>query len=267
MNDHLTDIGARPGRPELGGARPRWPPLAHHVPGQVARPRRPVGHVPPPDGAGQGGDGPGPRHGRPVHPRPRRRLVRAASTCRSASRSRRCPSGSTGSSRRVHDDPGAVLGRGRARRPASPAPTRSIPLVGATNDPPPLTPGGPPIWLGGQKRRGIALAAAVADGWLLPGGAARQVPDRHDLLQPTGATRSCAGARRRSGGTRAAFALVAQVPAGTTAETGAWPSRRRGSRRARGDPRDRRHAAAARRGRAWPTPRGDRRAAARGDRR
>ena len=43
-----------------------------------------------------------------------------------------------------------------------------FPLVDATNDPPPLTPGGPPIWLGGQKRRGIALAAAVADGWLLP---------------------------------------------------------------------------------------------------
>jgi len=42
------------------------------------------------------------------------------------------------------------------------------PLDGATNDPPPLTPGGPPIWLGGQKRRGIALAADVAQGWLLP---------------------------------------------------------------------------------------------------
>ena len=27
-----------------------------------------------------------------------------------------------------------------------------FPLDGATNDPPPLTPGGPRIWLGGQKR-------------------------------------------------------------------------------------------------------------------
>ena len=47
-------------------------------------------------------------------------------------------------------------------------PDRFYPLDGATNDPPPLTPGGPPIWLGGQKRRGIALAAEVAQGWLLP---------------------------------------------------------------------------------------------------
>ena len=43
-----------------------------------------------------------------------------------------------------------------------------VPLVGATDNPPTVQPGGPPIWLGGQKRRGIALAAEVADGWLLP---------------------------------------------------------------------------------------------------
>jgi alkanesulfonate monooxygenase SsuD/methylene tetrahydromethanopterin reductase-like flavin-dependent oxidoreductase (luciferase family) len=43
-----------------------------------------------------------------------------------------------------------------------------FPLDGATNEPPPLTPGGPPIWLGGQKRRGIALAARLAQGWVLP---------------------------------------------------------------------------------------------------
>ena len=42
------------------------------------------------------------------------------------------------------------------------------PLRGATNQPMPLTPGGPPIWLGGQRRRGVALAARVASGWLLP---------------------------------------------------------------------------------------------------
>ena len=63
------------------------------------------------------------------------------------------------------------------------------PLVGATNDPAPLTPGGPPIWLGGQKRRGIALAAAVADGWLLPAVTADKNPtdmtyfaDRRDAI-------------------------------------------------------------------------------------
>ena len=42
------------------------------------------------------------------------------------------------------------------------------PLRGAVNAPPPRTPGGPPLWLGGQKRRGIALAAELADGWFLP---------------------------------------------------------------------------------------------------
>ena len=43
------------------------------------------------------------------------------------------------------------------------------PLRGATNEPPPVRPGGPPIWLGGQRRRGIALAVRYADGWPMPG--------------------------------------------------------------------------------------------------
>jgi alkanesulfonate monooxygenase SsuD/methylene tetrahydromethanopterin reductase-like flavin-dependent oxidoreductase (luciferase family) len=47
-------------------------------------------------------------------------------------------------------------------------PDRFYPLDEATNEPPPLTAGGPPLWLGGQRRRGIALAAAVADGWAQP---------------------------------------------------------------------------------------------------
>ncbi len=49
------------------------------------------------------------------------------------------------------------------------------PLDGAHNDPPPKRPGGPPIWLGGQKRRGIALAARAADGWIMPGDRAGDV--------------------------------------------------------------------------------------------
>ncbi|HYU48375.1 MAG TPA: LLM class flavin-dependent oxidoreductase [Candidatus Limnocylindria bacterium] len=43
------------------------------------------------------------------------------------------------------------------------------PLAGATNLPPPIRQGGPLIILGGQKPRGIALAARAADGWVLPG--------------------------------------------------------------------------------------------------
>ena len=46
---------------------------------------------------------------------------------------------------------------------------RFYPLKGATNIPAPFTPGGPPIFLGGQKPRGIRLAARRAQGWLLTG--------------------------------------------------------------------------------------------------
>lgn len=43
------------------------------------------------------------------------------------------------------------------------------PLREATLEPAPLRPGGPMLVLGGQKPRGIALAARSADGWVLPG--------------------------------------------------------------------------------------------------
>jgi alkanesulfonate monooxygenase SsuD/methylene tetrahydromethanopterin reductase-like flavin-dependent oxidoreductase (luciferase family) len=91
------------------------------------------------------------------------------------------------------------------------------PLVGATNDPPPLTPGGPPIWLGGQKRRGIALAAAVADGWLLPA----VTPDKNPTDMTYFADRRGAilAALEAIGRDPATFSLTAQVPAGTTAES------------------------------------------------
>lgn len=91
------------------------------------------------------------------------------------------------------------------------------PLVGATNDPAPLTPGGPPIWLGGQKRRGIALAASTADGWLLPAVTADKNPtdmryfaDRRDALL---------AALDAEGRDPAGFTLTAQVPTGLTAES------------------------------------------------
>ena len=43
------------------------------------------------------------------------------------------------------------------------------PLHEATLEPGPVRPGGPPLYLGGQGPRGLALAARAADGWLLPG--------------------------------------------------------------------------------------------------
>jgi alkanesulfonate monooxygenase SsuD/methylene tetrahydromethanopterin reductase-like flavin-dependent oxidoreductase (luciferase family) len=43
------------------------------------------------------------------------------------------------------------------------------PLRGATLEPGTMRPGGPPLWLGVTKRRGIALAARYAEGWPMPG--------------------------------------------------------------------------------------------------
>ncbi len=56
-----------------------------------------------------------------------------------------------------------------AAAPGVTRPDPFYPLAGAVNAPPPLTPGGPPIFLGGQRPRGIALAARRAAGWLLTG--------------------------------------------------------------------------------------------------
>jgi alkanesulfonate monooxygenase SsuD/methylene tetrahydromethanopterin reductase-like flavin-dependent oxidoreductase (luciferase family) len=50
------------------------------------------------------------------------------------------------------------------------------PLRDATLEPAPVRPEGPPIWLGGQRRRGIALAARYAEGWPMPGNEAGNVP-------------------------------------------------------------------------------------------
>ena len=49
------------------------------------------------------------------------------------------------------------------------------PLQQATLEPAPVRPQGPQIWLGGQRRRGIALAARYADGWPMPGNEAGNV--------------------------------------------------------------------------------------------
>jgi alkanesulfonate monooxygenase SsuD/methylene tetrahydromethanopterin reductase-like flavin-dependent oxidoreductase (luciferase family) len=45
----------------------------------------------------------------------------------------------------------------------------TFPLRGATNEPAPMRSGGPAIWLGGQRPRGIALAVRYAEGWPMPG--------------------------------------------------------------------------------------------------
>lgn len=85
------------------------------------------------------------------------------------------------------------------------------PLTNAVNAPPPLRPGGPPIYLGGQGPRGLALAARMADGWLLPGVNAGDVAyftEKRDAL-----LRAFDVAGRDPSG----FSFVGQVACGTTA--------------------------------------------------
>jgi alkanesulfonate monooxygenase SsuD/methylene tetrahydromethanopterin reductase-like flavin-dependent oxidoreductase (luciferase family) len=82
------------------------------------------------------------------------------------------------------------------------------PLRGATNEPPPLTPGGPPIFLGGQGPRGLRLAADAGDGWFIP-----STPSvSPDLFAARRAT--ILAAMEEVGRDPAGFQFVAQVAAG-----------------------------------------------------
>jgi alkanesulfonate monooxygenase SsuD/methylene tetrahydromethanopterin reductase-like flavin-dependent oxidoreductase (luciferase family) len=85
------------------------------------------------------------------------------------------------------------------------------PLSHATNEPPPVRPGGPPIWLGGQRRRGIALAARYGDGWPMPGnrpGDVAYFAEKRDEIRR---------ALDVAGRDPEAFTFAAQLSCGTTA--------------------------------------------------
>jgi len=86
------------------------------------------------------------------------------------------------------------------------------PLGGATNLPAPLTGGGPPLWLGGQKRRGLTLVARHGNGWMLPAADldVGYFTDKRDRIL---AEMDAAG-REPDG-----FAFAAQVPTGATADS------------------------------------------------
>lgn len=84
------------------------------------------------------------------------------------------------------------------------------PLRGATNEPPPVSPTGPPIWLGGRKQRGIALAVRAANGWFF-------VPqDRPDFDYLAGRHDAVVRDLEASGRDAGAFEFAATVPVGTT---------------------------------------------------
>ena len=63
----------------------------------------------------------------------------------------------------------ALFSASASQAPGVTRPDRFYQLQGALNLPAPRTVGGPPLYLGGQRRRGIALAAREAAGWLQPG--------------------------------------------------------------------------------------------------
>jgi alkanesulfonate monooxygenase SsuD/methylene tetrahydromethanopterin reductase-like flavin-dependent oxidoreductase (luciferase family) len=85
------------------------------------------------------------------------------------------------------------------------------PLRKATLEPAPIRAGGPALWLGGQKRRGIALAARHAEGWIMPGNRAGDVEyfvDRRDALRR---------ALEEAGRDPAAFSFAGQLNVPSTA--------------------------------------------------
>jgi alkanesulfonate monooxygenase SsuD/methylene tetrahydromethanopterin reductase-like flavin-dependent oxidoreductase (luciferase family) len=84
-----------------------------------------------------------------------------------------------------------------------------FPLSGAVNLPGPYRPGGPVIWLGGQRERGLALAARYADGWPQPGNRPGDVEyfiDRREAMR---------AALVRAGRDPDAFSFAAQLVGGT----------------------------------------------------
>lgn len=87
------------------------------------------------------------------------------------------------------------------------------PLRQATNEPPPVALSGPPIWLGTQKRRGIALSARYAHGWPLPGNRAGDVSyfaNRRDHIR---------AALDSAGRDPDAFTFAAQIDCGARPDT------------------------------------------------
>jgi alkanesulfonate monooxygenase SsuD/methylene tetrahydromethanopterin reductase-like flavin-dependent oxidoreductase (luciferase family) len=111
----------------------------------------------------------------------------------------------------------ALWSEAAATPPGVTRPDAYYPLHEATNEPGPRTPGGPPLWLGGQRRRGIALAAAVAHGWVMPAVVVGEgVPtDLEDFSDRREALLAALDAIGRDATT---FQFGAQVPTGITPE-------------------------------------------------
>jgi len=100
-----------------------------------------------------------------------------------------------------------------AQPPGVTRPDPFYPLRDAVSSPAPRSPGGPPIYLGGQGPRGIALAGRAAAGWILPGTHAGNVPY---FRQKRDALLAALEAEDRDPST---FDVVGQVVTGSTAQS------------------------------------------------
>lgn len=84
------------------------------------------------------------------------------------------------------------------------------PLRDATNEPPPVRPGGPLVWVGAMKPRGLSLLARYASGWPMPGNRPGDVEFFSE------ARSAILRALEAAGRDPAGFSFAAQLSCGTT---------------------------------------------------
>jgi len=110
----------------------------------------------------------------------------------------------------------ALFSDGARHRPGVTLDDPFYPLRDATNEPPPVRPGGPLLWVGAGKPRGIDLMVRFASGWPMPG-------NRPGDVALFSETRSrILRALEAAGRDPSGFSFAAQLSCGTTpAERGA----------------------------------------------
>jgi alkanesulfonate monooxygenase SsuD/methylene tetrahydromethanopterin reductase-like flavin-dependent oxidoreductase (luciferase family) len=96
------------------------------------------------------------------------------------------------------------------RRPGVTLDDPFYPLREATNEPPPVRPGGPLVWVGATKARGLRLLARHASGWPMPGNRPGDVA--YFIEARAAVLRALEAAGRDPSG----FSFAAQLSCGTT---------------------------------------------------
>ena len=104
----------------------------------------------------------------------------------------------------------ALFGEDARHRPGVTLDDPFYPLLDATNEPPPIRPGGPLLWVGAGKPRGLGLMAKYASGWPMPGNRPGDV--ELFIESRTAILRALDAAGRDPKG----FSFAAQLSCGTT---------------------------------------------------